>query len=44
MKEQTINEIIRVEGGYVNDPKDSGGESSPSIGLYDTGLPALPPH
>ena len=25
MKERIINEIIRVEGGYVNDPRDSGG-------------------
>jgi lysozyme family protein len=23
-----INEIIRVEGGYVNDPRDSGGETN----------------
>lgn len=28
MKEQIINEIIRVEGGYVNDPADSGGETN----------------
>lgn len=28
MKERIINEIIRVEGGYVNDPKDSGGETN----------------
>lgn len=27
-KEQIINEIIRVEGGYVNDPSDSGGETN----------------
>ena len=25
MKERIINEIIRVEGGYVNNPSDSGG-------------------
>ena len=25
MKEKIINEIIRIEGGYVNDPRDSGG-------------------
>lgn len=28
MKERIINEIIRVEGGYVNDPEDSGGETN----------------
>ena len=28
MKEKIINEIIRVEGGYVNDPRDSGGETN----------------
>lgn len=28
MKENIINEIIRVEGGYVNDPADSGGETN----------------
>ena len=28
MKDQIINEIIRVEGGYVNDPSDSGGETN----------------
>lgn len=28
MKERIINEIIRVEGGYVNDPNDSGGETN----------------
>lgn len=28
MKESIINEIIRVEGGYVNDPRDSGGETN----------------
>lgn len=28
LKEQTINEIIHVEGGYVNDPSDSGGETN----------------
>lgn len=28
MKERIINEIIRVEGGYVNDPSDSGGETN----------------
>lgn len=28
MKELIINEIIRVEGGYVNDPSDSGGETN----------------
>lgn len=27
LKEKTINEIIRIEGGYVNDPDDSGGET-----------------
>lgn len=27
-KERIINEIIRVEGGYVNDPADSGGETN----------------
>jgi lysozyme family protein len=28
MKSHIINEIIRVEGGYVNDPSDSGGETN----------------
>lgn len=28
MKDKIINEIIRVEGGYVNDPRDSGGETN----------------
>ena len=28
IKEEVINEIIRVEGGYVDDPDDSGGETN----------------
>ena len=28
MKERIINAIIDVEGGYVNDPNDSGGETN----------------
>lgn len=28
MKQQVIDEIIRIEGGYVNDPSDSGGETN----------------
>lgn len=28
MKKRIIDEIIRVEGGYVNDPSDSGGETN----------------
>jgi len=28
MKNRIINELIRVEGGYVNDPSDSGGETN----------------
>lgn len=28
MKNKIINEIIRVEGGYVDDPSDSGGETN----------------
>ena len=28
MKDEIINEIITVEGGYVNDPSDSGGETN----------------
>lgn len=28
MKNEIINEMIRVEGGYVNDPDDSGGETN----------------
>ncbi len=28
MKERIISEIIKVEGGYVNDPSDSGGETN----------------
>lgn len=31
MKDKIINEIIRVEGGYVNDPSDSGGETNYGI-------------
>lgn len=31
MKTKIINEIIRVEGGYVNDSKDSGGETNHGI-------------
>ena len=31
MKSRIINEIIRVEGGYVNDPSDSGGETKYGI-------------
>lgn len=27
-RDSIINEIIRVEGGYVNDPADSGGETN----------------
>jgi lysozyme family protein len=27
-KQSVIDEIIRVEGGYVNDPSDSGGETN----------------
>lgn len=33
MKENIINEIIRVEGEYVNDPSDSGGETNFDITL-----------
>lgn len=28
LKIRIINEIIKVEGGYVNDPRDSGGETN----------------
>lgn len=28
IKRSVIEEILRVEGGYVNDPKDSGGETN----------------
>lgn len=28
LKDKIINDIIRVEGGYVNDPSDSGGETN----------------
>jgi len=28
LKQHIIDEIIRVEGGYVNDPNDSGGETN----------------
>jgi len=31
MKERVINQIIKVEGGYVNDPADSGGETNYGI-------------
>lgn len=27
MKKEIINNIIKIEGGYVNDPSDSGGET-----------------
>ncbi len=30
-KEDIINEIIKIEGGYVNDPDDSGGETKYGI-------------
>lgn len=30
-KEKIINEIIKIEGGYVNDPSDSGGETKYGI-------------
>lgn len=28
LKDKIINEIIRVEGGYINDPNDSGGATN----------------
>tara|TARA_R110002153_G_scaffold63189_2_gene169652 strand:- start:880 stop:1425 length:546 start_codon:yes stop_codon:yes gene_type:complete len=28
LKDETINHIIDIEGGYVNDPSDSGGETN----------------
>lgn len=28
LRDKVINEIIRIEGGYVNDPSDSGGETN----------------
>ena len=28
LKERIINQIIRIEGGYVDDPSDSGGETN----------------
>ena len=31
LKEQIINEIIEIEGGYINDPSDSGGETNYGI-------------
>jgi len=31
VKEQIINDIIKVEGGYVNDPRDSGGATKYGI-------------
>ncbi len=31
IKEKIINSIIDIEGGYVNDPKDSGGETKYGI-------------
>ena len=34
LKEKIINSIIKVEGGYVNDPSDSGGETNFGI-TYD---------
>lgn len=34
MKEQIINSIIDVEGGYVDDPSDSGGETNFGITLF----------
>jgi lysozyme family protein len=31
LKKETIDEIIRIEGGYVDDPNDSGGETKYGI-------------
>jgi lysozyme family protein len=31
LKDETINHIIDIEGGYVNDPSDSGGETKYGI-------------
>jgi len=31
MKNEILNEVIRVEGGYVNDPKDSGKETNHGV-------------
>lgn len=31
LKTKIINEIIRIEGGYINDPSDSGGETKYGI-------------
>lgn len=28
MKDEVINEILRLEGGYVSDPADYGGETN----------------
>ena len=33
LKEKVINGIIEIEGGYVNDPSDSGGETNYGITL-----------
>lgn len=35
LKKKIIDDIIRVEGGYVNDPNDSGGETNFGI-TFDT--------
>jgi len=34
-KTQIINEILRIEGGYVNDPSDSGGETNFGITIAE---------
>ena len=31
LKQRVIDQIIKVEGGYVNDPSDSGGETNYGI-------------
>ena len=34
IKNKVINKIITVEGGYINDPSDSGGETNYGITIY----------
>lgn len=34
LREKIIKNILKVEGGYVNDPRDSGGETNHGVTIY----------